>query len=286
MDIRKRNQGSQMALLLNQEPPKPLRNHQRSNIESMRALQGKKHDEKVQAWQQKIDDATHWKLKQFENVKPRLMAPSSNTQEFNEKKVFLRKNTPKDRTISKENVKLANTPTTPPETVTPATPSQERKPTVPRADDFAPRRQSPVSRNFIRENSSAAIKKARLPSPEPLSKSFDKRDDGVPTYIGTIKNKLEEEKRKKSVHVESVPAGFRMLDEDERLETLAQLKIKHAEAESAYMRLPLKIETEGQKRRQASLQEQIAEFDRLRKMFDRPKVLVEIAPKVEAVKTH
>lgn len=277
-----------MALLLNQEPPKPLRNHQRSNVESMRALQGKKHDEKVQAWQQKIDDATHWKLKQFENVKPRLMAPSSNTTEFNEKKVFLRKNTNKDRTSSKENVKVANTPTTPPDPVTPATPSQERKPTVnetrkptvPRAEDLAPRRQSPVARNFIRENSSAAIKKARLPSPEPLSKSFDKTDDGVPTYIGTIKNKLEEEKRKKSVNVESVPAGFRMLDEDERLETLAQLKIKHAEAESSYMRLPLKIETEGQKRRQALLQEQIAEFDRLRKMFDRPKVLVEIAPKV------
>lgn len=72
------------------------------------------------------------------------------------------------------------------------------------------------------------------------------------------------------------PPGYRLLGDEERKETLKALEKKLQELDVCYSRLPLKIETEGQRRRQQALHEKIAETERAVKIFSRPQVLAEI----------
>lgn len=73
----------------------------------------------------------------------------------------------------------------------------------------------------------------------------------------------------------SVPQGYRLLPEEERLETLTELQGKLRELNDRYMRLPLKIETEGHRQQQQALREKIAQTERAEELFRRPAVLVE-----------
>jgi hypothetical protein len=70
-DIRKRNNGSQIAAVMNQEPPKPLRNHQKGNLQNMRQLQEKVREAKLEALKKKVDEENKWKMRQFKNVPSR-----------------------------------------------------------------------------------------------------------------------------------------------------------------------------------------------------------------------
>lgn len=72
------------------------------------------------------------------------------------------------------------------------------------------------------------------------------------------------------------PPGYRLAGEEERRETLEALQRKLQELDVCYTKLPLKIETEGQRRRQQALREKIAETEQAVKVFSRPQVLVEI----------
>lgn len=73
----------------------------------------------------------------------------------------------------------------------------------------------------------------------------------------------------------SVPQGYRLLPEEERIETLTELQGKLRELNDRYMRLPLKIETEGHRQQQQALREKIAQTERAEELFRRPAVLVE-----------
>lgn len=72
------------------------------------------------------------------------------------------------------------------------------------------------------------------------------------------------------------PPGYRLVGEEERKATLEALQRKLQELDACYSRLPLKIETEGQRRRQQALRDKIAETEQAVKIFSRPQVLVEI----------
>lgn len=74
---------------------------------------------------------------------------------------------------------------------------------------------------------------------------------------------------------QSVPQGYRLLPEQERIETLTELQGKLRELNDRYMRLPLKIETEGHRQQQQALREKIAQTERAEELFRRPAVLVE-----------
>eukprot|EP00931_Biecheleriopsis_adriatica_P036205 TRINITY_DN20865_c0_g1_i1.p1 TRINITY_DN20865_c0_g1~~TRINITY_DN20865_c0_g1_i1.p1 ORF type:complete len:373 (+),score=68.63 TRINITY_DN20865_c0_g1_i1:94-1119(+) len=74
----------------------------------------------------------------------------------------------------------------------------------------------------------------------------------------------------------TVPAGYRLLPEEERLTTLEELRKKLHELNDRYMRLPLKIETEGARQQQQTLREKIAQTERAEMLFSRPTVLVEL----------
>jgi len=73
-----------------------------------------------------------------------------------------------------------------------------------------------------------------------------------------------------------LPQGFRAVPEEERLETLAQLERKLAELDNRYARLPLKIETEGQRQQQQELRNKISETEGAVKLFSRSRVLLEM----------
>eukprot|EP00441_Pelagodinium_beii_P027167 CAMPEP_0197662624 /NCGR_PEP_ID=MMETSP1338-20131121/54164_1 /TAXON_ID=43686 ORGANISM="Pelagodinium beii, Strain RCC1491" /NCGR_SAMPLE_ID=MMETSP1338 /ASSEMBLY_ACC=CAM_ASM_000754 /LENGTH=326 /DNA_ID=CAMNT_0043240553 /DNA_START=53 /DNA_END=1033 /DNA_ORIENTATION=+ len=74
----------------------------------------------------------------------------------------------------------------------------------------------------------------------------------------------------------AVPHGYRSVSEEERLQTLSELRTKLRELNDRYMRLPLKIETEGHRQQQQALREKIAQTERAEMLFSRPKVLVEL----------
>eukprot|EP00928_Gymnodinium_smaydae_P040610 TRINITY_DN27525_c0_g1_i1.p1 TRINITY_DN27525_c0_g1~~TRINITY_DN27525_c0_g1_i1.p1 ORF type:complete len:294 (+),score=49.26 TRINITY_DN27525_c0_g1_i1:118-999(+) len=73
-----------------------------------------------------------------------------------------------------------------------------------------------------------------------------------------------------------VPPGYRLMPEEERVETLEGLKQKLLELDERYARLPLRIETEGQRRAQRQLREKIEETNAAVRTLSRPRVIVEI----------
>lgn len=73
----------------------------------------------------------------------------------------------------------------------------------------------------------------------------------------------------------AIPPGYRMMSEEERLETLEGLRHKLIELDQRYTRLPLRIETEGQRRQQQLLREKIAETEAAVNLLSRPRVLIE-----------
>lgn len=75
----------------------------------------------------------------------------------------------------------------------------------------------------------------------------------------------------------AVPVGYRRVSEAEQEETLRGLQEKLAELEARYARLPLRIETEGQRRQQKALRAKIKETEEAMQLFSRPGgVLMEI----------
>jgi len=75
----------------------------------------------------------------------------------------------------------------------------------------------------------------------------------------------------------AVPLGYRLVPDVERLETLSQLQHKLADLNEKYTRLPLRIETEGQRQQQQTLRNQIKDMEAAVKLFSRSGgVLVEI----------
>jgi len=109
-----------------------------------------------------------------------------------------------------------------------------------------------------------------------------RKDPGtnVPEYLMKIKNNLAQKKRDQSAAVAALqdapPAGYKVLSEDERTETLAALKSKQQDLEEALQKLPLRINSEAHKNRERELQTKLKEMEDAITMFQRPRVLVKI----------
>jgi len=107
--------------------------------------------------------------------------------------------------------------------------------------------------------------------------SFTKDGNGCPSYLRKIKDDMEQQRRAEEAERlrPKLPAGYRQLPPEEVEETLAALKKKREELEKEFRNLPLKIETDSQKRRQKAVLQKIEESDRAIKIFSQPTVLVE-----------
>lgn len=101
--------------------------------------------------------------------------------------------------------------------------------------------------------------------------------DGVPAYLRKMQDNAAEQKKMDEAERNRprLPPGYRQMPPDEVAETLQSLQKKRQELEADFRRLPLKIETDGQKRRQKAVLDKIEESDRAIKVFSQPTVLVE-----------
>ncbi|MEW5301363.1 MAG: hypothetical protein WDW36_004226 [Sanguina aurantia] len=135
-------------------------------------------------------------------------------------------------------------------------------------------------RNFVQENKMGAVAPARALARTPSddgSKYLAKRDYGrVPAYL--VERKMEMaadyEASIRAKEAALIPPGMRMLDEEERLETLAILTRNRAEIDRAIQGLPIIIETPGQIRRKDELERRLQEIEDAFRIFCRPKVMV------------
>ena len=100
----------------------------------------------------------------------------------------------------------------------------------------------------------------------------------VPEYLVEKKAKEEAAQRRKDEESRApklhCPPGHRILAEDERLETIALLETRKIEVEQQVARLPLRIETDGQRRRQADLNKRLVDIDQALRFLNKPHVLV------------
>lgn len=71
-----------------------------------------------------------------------------------------------------------------------------------------------------------------------------------------------------------IPAGMRLLSDQERMETLEILASNRNDVESDLQRLPVVVETLSQVKHKTALERKLQELEDAIKVFSRPKVLV------------
>jgi len=138
-------------------------------------------------------------------------------------------------------------------------------------------------RNIIADNRAAAANAAqRRPSTDGSEARPFSRDGGnVPKYLQRIRKVIREEEalvaQKMGLNAgnnDGAPPGCKLLPEADRLETLSQLTRRQKELQALHQKLPLKIETAGQRQRALELDRELCTVEEGLKAFSRPKVFV------------
>merc|ERR1719198_1773248 len=107
--------------------------------------------------------------------------------------------------------------------------------------------------------------------------NITKDGNGCPKYLQKIKSDIAKEQREaeEKRNGPAIPVGYRVMPKEEVDETLSGLKAKRENLEKEYQRLPFKIETDAQKRREKKILDDIQETDKGIKLFSQPTVIVE-----------
>lgn len=107
-----------------------------------------------------------------------------------------------------------------------------------------------------------------------------KDSSGVPVYLQRVKRAVVEEQRAVIEKLglgrnsDGAPVGYRFLTDCERLEVLEGLERRQSELKEKHDKLPLSIQTEGQRRRANELEKALREVEDHIKQFSRPKIMV------------
>ncbi|GBF95728.1 hypothetical protein Rsub_08710 [Raphidocelis subcapitata] len=138
-------------------------------------------------------------------------------------------------------------------------------------------------RDFVEENRLAAAAarhaakaEARRDAGVPFTQ---KREYGqVPAYLVERKLQMaqEEAAREAARQAALIPAGMRVMPEEERTETLALLERNRGEVEAALAAMPIVVETAGMRRRKDELERRLAEVAEATRVFSRKQVLVRL----------
>mmetsp|Transcript_2149 Transcript_2149/g.3941 ORF Transcript_2149/g.3941 Transcript_2149/m.3941 type:complete len:311 (-) Transcript_2149:143-1075(-) len=155
---------------------------------------------------------------------------------------------------------------------------REIKPRVPtRADLTSSSSNSQRSQDFIARNKQKAaeptfVKEVRTPPSASRKKDFGK----VPKYLIQRQRDLAEkaEMKRRLREEEQVPNGMVLMSEEERLSTLEVLFENRALVEADINKLPLKIETMGQRKRLEALELKLAEIEKAQKLFSKKRVYI------------
>jgi hypothetical protein len=266
--IQKRDAGTAAAALINPVHDKPNRNYMKQNLNGLKEQAKQVREKREEA---ALPGAKAFKMKQFEGIAGKVQKEAVKPPPPDQKQVVF---------IKKGEGKMAQPILEPREE--PRVPRQLSRPSVPAAADVVPAPKI-VERKFIAENRVLAeehgkMRRAAEQDTDAVAERIKRNFGKVPTYLKGIKNDLEEKKRQEELRnqKEDVPPGYRILPESERLEMLAALKEKHAEAEDKYKKLPLRVDTERAKKAQADLEKKIDELEKAVAMFSKPKVLLEL----------
>lgn len=149
---------------------------------------------------------------------------------------------------------------------------------------------APGGHDFIAANIAAAAmpprprtvaSKAEIPSQAVCqSRNFARDESNVPIYLKQVKAKFEyeqalkQEEQLREQQEASLPPGHRRVPEAERLQVLSELQVCKRDLDARYGRLPLRIDTEAQKRRQRDLEADLREVERQIEQYSRPALLV------------
>lgn len=140
---------------------------------------------------------------------------------------------------------------------------------------------------MIAENRAAAANAAPRTRSSSVSKAADKpftRDNSnVPKYLQRIRSLIREEEQiiterlgLKALDNDGAPPGCRLLPEGEKQETLTQLQRRKEELDALHRKLPLKIETPGQRQRAQEIDRELHTIEDGIRAFSRAKVFVRL----------
>jgi hypothetical protein len=156
---------------------------------------------------------------------------------------------------------------------------QASKESVPKASDLN-KLNDRTKKNYIKENLNKAVFEMRPPSkPEKLdddAKKLNKNYGKVPTYLNRYKEQREEELKAKAMEEERAkhPPGTRLMPEDERLATLADLQEAKAETSRTLERLPVVAHSTKMERHKKELEEKLMRLDKAIETFSKKTVYV------------
>lgn len=138
--------------------------------------------------------------------------------------------------------------------------------------------------NFLHENKYSIKKNATSSATAAALGSFNSGNETgfheefgrVPQYINERKLEWEKDRQRKEQEKKDLncPQGMRLMDEEERLETLDILEKKKQDLLDEMNRLPFHCETLSQKRRSQHLEDKMREIDTALSLFRKPKVYV------------
>ena len=136
---------------------------------------------------------------------------------------------------------------------------------------------SAASKNFIAANALSVIHApASVPPPEPAPVPLHSAFGRVPAYL-TARNaemaaKRDAEKAAKAAR--AIPAGMRLVGEEERLATLERLRENFRAVEKEVMALPLRCETVSRKRHKAELEARLKDLEDAIALFSKKTVYI------------
>lgn len=98
----------------------------------------------------------------------------------------------------------------------------------------------------------------------------------VPSYINKFKNQKEEQLKQKAMDEEMAkhPPGTRLMPEEERIETLTDLRQAKAETNRQLERLPVVAHSAKMDRHKKELDEKLERLERAIETFSKPTVYV------------
>jgi len=110
---------------------------------------------------------------------------------------------------------------------------------------------------------------------------FAKDGSNIPLYLQKVKSAMAEEERVVAHRLgldrdPDVPPGHRKLTDSERLEILAGLHSKKVDLEAKQSRLPLQLDTQGQKQRARELEQALRQADLDIARFSKQTVLLKL----------
>ena len=167
-----------------------------------------------------------------------------------------------------------------------STPERALKPAVPRRDSATEPRCATPQKNFIAGN----IQRAKRTEASSPAKARQQQHCGSPHHQphpqhqpGEIPEYLLQRKEQWAADAQTArenmpdpdcPEGMVQMPEAERVETLRVLRASEEEGKKQLSRLPLRVETPGQKAKKGGLEKKLSEIEDAIRIFSREKVFV------------